>query len=77
MRTEYDFGFGVKGKHAKKFAEGTNLVLQDPDMSKLFPDSKSVNNALRLLGKIAKKCKKKAGWSDLFIVLYFLLLIAA
>ncbi len=61
MRPEYDFSKGVRGKYAKKFAEGTNLVLLDPDVSKLFPDSKSVNDALRLLGKIAKAKEKKAG----------------
>jgi hypothetical protein len=61
MRAEYDFSSGVRGKYAKKFSEGTNLVLLDPDVSKLFPDSKSVNDALRLLGKIAKQKEKKAG----------------
>jgi hypothetical protein len=61
MRAEYDFSSGVRGKYARKFAEGNNLVLLDPDVSKLFPDSKSVNDALRLLGKIAKQKEKKAG----------------
>jgi hypothetical protein len=61
MRAEYDFSSGVRGKYAKKYAEGTNLVLLDPDISKLFPDSKSVNDALRLLAKVAKQSEKKAG----------------
>ena len=61
MQPEDDFSSGVRGKYAKEFAEGSNLVLLDPDVSKLFPDSKSVKDALRLMGKIARKSEKKAG----------------
>ena len=60
MRPEYDFGPGVRGKYAKKYAEGVNLVLLDPDVSDFFPDSKSVNHALRLLAEIAKRSEKQA-----------------
>ena len=38
---------GVRGKYAKSYRKGTNVVLIDPDLHKLFPDSKSVNKALR------------------------------
>ncbi len=38
---------GVRGKCAKRYREGTNLVLIDPDLHKIFPDSESVNRALR------------------------------
>jgi hypothetical protein len=38
---------GVRGKHAQAYREGTNLVLLDPDLHKLFPDSEAVNRALR------------------------------
>ena len=38
---------GVRGKHAKRFREGTNLVLIAPDLQKFFPDSEAVNKALR------------------------------
>lgn len=38
---------GVRGKYAKRYREGTNLVLIDPDLHKDFPDSESVNRALR------------------------------
>ncbi len=38
---------GVRGKYAKRYREGTNLVLIDPDLHKEFPDSESVNRALR------------------------------
>ena len=51
MRSEYPADLiksGVRGKYAKRHRdEGTNLVLIDPDLRELFPDSASVNRALR------------------------------
>lgn len=47
MRDHYDFSKGVRGKYAKRFEEGTNLILLDPDVAEKFPDSESVNRALR------------------------------
>ena len=38
---------GVRGKYAKAYRKGTNIVLIDPDLHKLFPDSEAVNRALR------------------------------
>jgi hypothetical protein len=38
---------GVRGKYAKSYREGTNVVLIDPDLHELFPNSKAVNRALR------------------------------
>ena len=39
---------GVRGKYAKRIRkEGTNVVVIDPDLHELFPDSVSVNKALR------------------------------
>jgi hypothetical protein len=38
---------GVRGKYTKRYRNGTNLVLIDPDLHELFPDSESVNRALR------------------------------
>ena len=38
---------GVRGKYAMRYREGTNIVLIDPDLHKLFPDSETVNRALR------------------------------
>ena len=55
MRDEYDFTGGVRGKHAALVAQGTNLVLLDPDVAEVFPDSASVNEALRLLAKLARE----------------------
>ena len=38
---------GVRGKYSKAYREGTNVVLIDPDLHKLFRDSEAVNRALR------------------------------
>ncbi len=38
---------GVRGKYAARYKEGTNIALIDPDLHDLFPDSDSVNRALR------------------------------
>ena len=46
---EYDFSQGVRGKYAARIAEGTNVVLLDPEVADYFPDADSVNNALRHL----------------------------
>jgi len=57
LRPKYDFSKlkgGVRGKYAKRFQKGTNLVLLSPDVAKYFPDEQSVNAALRSLVGIAK-----------------------
>ncbi len=57
LRPEYDLSKlkgGVRGKYAKRFQKGTNLVLLSPDVARYFPDEQSVNHALRSLVKIAK-----------------------
>jgi hypothetical protein len=61
MRNEYDFSKGVRGKYAKRYAEGTNVVLLSRDVAEIFPDSASVNEALRLLVNIAQRTRHKAG----------------
>ena len=59
MRDEYDFSHGVRGKYAARYAEGTNVVVLSPDVARLFPDSESVNEALRVLVSIARKTGKR------------------
>jgi len=59
MLEEYDFSRGVRGKCAKRYAQGTNVVLLAPDVAEFFPDSESVNAALRALVGIARKRVKK------------------
>lgn len=51
MLQEYDFSKGVRGKYAERAAEGTNIVKLDDDVAVVFPDSKSVNDALRSLAR--------------------------
>lgn len=59
MLDEYDFSKGVRGKYAKRYAEGTNIVVLSPDVAQVFHDSESVNEALRVLVKIARQKAKK------------------
>ena len=46
---EYDFSDGDQGKYAKLYREGTNVVVLDPDVAKVFHDANAVNRALRTL----------------------------
>ena len=55
IRPEYDFSGGIRGKHYQAYRQGTNLVLLDPDVASMFPDAIAVNEALRLLVKLAKQ----------------------
>jgi hypothetical protein len=50
---EYDFSKGVRGKYLKRFQEGSNVIVLDPEIAKVFSDSQSVNEALRSLMKAA------------------------
>ncbi len=58
LRPEYDLSKllkdGVRGKYAERFQQGTNLILLDPDVARIFPTSKEVNEALRLLIQTAR-----------------------
>jgi len=58
---EYDFTGGDRGKHAQRYAEGTNVVVIDPDVAEYFPDRESVNEALRSLAAIIEKHGKSEG----------------
>jgi hypothetical protein len=54
MRSEYDFSGGVRGKYYEAYQQSTNVIVLDPDVAEIFRDSAAVNEALRLLAKIAK-----------------------
>ena len=45
MRPEYDFSKGVRGKHAAKYAEGTNVVVLEPDVAREFRTTEQVNES--------------------------------
>ena len=60
MLEEYDFSKGIQGKYAKRYSEGTNVVVIEPDVAKFFSDHDSVNEALRSIIGIIKHHKKTA-----------------
>jgi hypothetical protein len=58
MRKEYkreDMGKGIRGNYFREYRKGTNLVLLSPNVAAVFPDDASVNEALRVLLKIARQ----------------------
>jgi hypothetical protein len=59
MLDEHDFSKGVRGKYAKRFEAGSNIIVLSPDVAEVFPDSDSVNEALRMLIKSARKRVEK------------------
>jgi hypothetical protein len=57
MRAEYDFSKSVGGKHAGRYAAGTNVVLLDADVAQLFPTSAAVNDALRAVAELVRNSR--------------------
>jgi hypothetical protein len=57
MREEYDFSHSVRAPYAAMAGE-VHIVTLDPDVKASFPDSQSVNEALRLLIKAAKSAQE-------------------
>ena len=55
LEPEYDFTEAVRGKYYKRYQQGSNVVLLDPDVAQTFRDSEAVNRALRLLLDLAKQ----------------------
>lgn len=64
LRPEYDFSSmkgGVRGKHARRAREGSNVVLLDPDVAAAFPSEASVNEALRGVLNTTRNVKRTGG----------------
>jgi hypothetical protein len=64
LRPEYDLSQlkgRVRGKYVERYRAGTNLVLLEPDVAAAFPDAKAVNEALRLLIKVAENQASNPG----------------
>ena len=61
MRDNYDFSKGIRGKYAKLFKKGTNVILLEPDVARAFPDSESVNKALKKVMQDEKDSSKASG----------------
>ncbi|MCU0224327.1 MAG: hypothetical protein MUF27_09690 [Acidobacteria bacterium] len=55
MKPEYDFSKGARGVTAARYAEGANIVMIDPEVLDVFPDGKSVNDALRALALLVRQ----------------------
>jgi len=64
MLEEYDFSQAMPNKYAEHYAAGSNLVRLAPDVAALFPDSDAVNEALRLLIRLARHEVKNAPPTD-------------
>ena len=61
MRSEYNFDYSkaVRGKYYKlTLKEGTNVVVLEPDVAKAFPNSASVNDALRVVLKAGQTARR-------------------
>lgn len=60
LRPEYELkelGPGVRGKYHERVVAGTNVVVLDPDVAKVFPTPEAVNRALRMLVEVAEAAK--------------------
>jgi hypothetical protein len=58
MRPEYDISKlkgRVRGKYVERYRAGSNLVLLESDVQAAFPDAEAVNEALRMLMKVARR----------------------
>ena len=64
LRAEYDLRRlkrGARGKYYRQATAGTNLVLLEPDVARAFPNSSTVNRALRLLREVAVSSARRTG----------------
>ncbi len=64
LRREYDLSQlkgGVRGKYYREATAGTNLVLIEPELANVFPDTESVNRTLRLLADTAESATARKG----------------
>ena len=61
MRDHYDFTGGVRGKYARRYAEGTNVVMLDPDVARVFPNGEAVNETLRAVAQIVQLQERRQG----------------
>ena len=55
MRSEYDFSKAVRGVTAARYAQGTNVVVIDPQVLDVFPNGETVNQALRALAPVLRQ----------------------
>lgn len=60
MRPEYDFSKGVRGKHAARYASGTNVVVLAPDVASQFRTADEVNETLRAVTKLVERRRSRS-----------------
>ncbi|HEV2495251.1 MAG TPA: hypothetical protein VG204_19505 [Terriglobia bacterium] len=60
MRSEYDFSSAVRGVTAARYAQGANVVVIDPEVLDVFPDSATVNRTLRALAPVLRQQHRPA-----------------
>ena len=58
LRPDYDFSRGVRGKYARRYVQGANVVVLEPDVAKAFPNSAAVNSSLRALAALLRQQAK-------------------
>jgi len=59
IRPEYDWSKALRNPYAGRYAAGSNIVVLEPDVAALFPNSASVNEALRSLASVMAGRKRK------------------
>ena len=59
MSKEYDFSKGVRGKYARRYARGNNVIVLDPDVARIFKDSRSVNRVLRAVAEVSPRNRRR------------------
>ncbi|MGD1086681.1 MAG: hypothetical protein ABSA47_18235 [Verrucomicrobiota bacterium] len=57
MRAEYDFSGGARGRYFRRYHRGTNVVVLEPDVAKVFSNAETVNDSLRALAGIIRRQK--------------------
>jgi len=58
MRAAYDFSKGVRGKHARQYVAGTNVVVIEPDVAAEFKTAEEVNETLRAVAQLLQRRRK-------------------
>ena len=59
MRPEYDFSKGVRGKHAARYAKGTNVVVLEADVAREFRTTEQVNETLSAVSKLLQQHRRR------------------
>lgn len=58
MRGEYDSSHGMRGRPARRYPHGANVVVIEADVAKIFPNAGAVNDSVRALAGIVRRQRK-------------------